>query len=80
MCSYYITTHFITSKKDCNSYRIPHSMYQMYPKCIVVDSKKKEKKKLDSHVCDPRIWVACLLRPSCNIPFDWGESEKSLKL
>ena len=27
MFSYYITTHFITSNKDYNSYRNPHSVY-----------------------------------------------------
>ena len=31
MFSYYITTHFITSNKDYNSYHNPHSVYQMYP-------------------------------------------------
>ena len=30
--SYYITTHFIPSNKDYNSYRNSHSVYQMYPK------------------------------------------------
>ena len=30
MFSYYITTHFISSNKDYNSYRNPHSVYQMY--------------------------------------------------
>ena len=29
--NYYITTHFITNNKDYNSYRNPHSVYQMYP-------------------------------------------------
>ena len=28
--SYYITTHIITSDKDYNSCRNPHSVYQMY--------------------------------------------------
>ena len=28
--SYYITTHIITSDKDYNSYRNPHSVYQTY--------------------------------------------------
>ena len=32
MFSYYITTHFITSNKDYNSCRNPHSVYQTYPK------------------------------------------------
>ena len=32
MFSYYITTHFITSNKDYNSYRNPHSVYQTCPK------------------------------------------------
>ena len=31
MFSYYITTYFIPSNKDYNSYRNPHSVYQMYP-------------------------------------------------
>ena len=31
MFSYYITTHFIPSNKDYNSYRNPHSVYQTYP-------------------------------------------------
>ena len=30
--SYYITTHFITSNKDYNSYCNPYSVYQTYPK------------------------------------------------
>ena len=29
--SYYITIHFITSNKDYNSCRNPHSVYQTYP-------------------------------------------------
>ena len=28
--SYYITTHFITSNKDYNFCRCPHSVYQTY--------------------------------------------------
>ena len=32
--SYYITTPFITSNKDYNSYRNPHLVYQTYPKCF----------------------------------------------
>ena len=32
MFSYYITTHFITSNKDYNFCRNPHSVYQTYPK------------------------------------------------
>ena len=32
MISYYITTRFITSNKDYNSYRNPHSVYQTYPR------------------------------------------------
>ena len=35
MFSYYITTHFITSNKDYNSYRNLHSVYQTYPKIYV---------------------------------------------
>ena len=31
MFSYYITTHFISSNKDYNFYRNPHSMYRTYP-------------------------------------------------
>ena len=31
MFSYYITTHFIPSNKDYNSYYNSHSMYQTYP-------------------------------------------------
>ena len=30
--SYYITTHFIPSNKDYNSYCNSHSVYQTYPK------------------------------------------------
>ena len=30
--NYYITTHFITSNKDYNSYCNPYSVYQTYPK------------------------------------------------
>ena len=33
MFSYYITTHFIHSNKDYNSYCNPYSVYQTYPKC-----------------------------------------------
>ena len=29
--SYYIIIHFITSNKDYNSCRNPHSVYQTYP-------------------------------------------------
>ena len=32
--SYYITTYFITSNKDYNSYRNLHSVYQMYPNSL----------------------------------------------
>ena len=33
--SYYITTHFIPSNKDCNSCRDSHSVYQMYHKSML---------------------------------------------
>ena len=33
--SYYITTHLITSNKNYNFYRNPHSVYQTYPNCLV---------------------------------------------
>ena len=32
--NYYITTHFITSNKDYNSYCNFHSVYQTYPNSI----------------------------------------------
>ena len=35
MFSYYITTHFIPSNKDYNSYRNLHSVYQTYPRFYV---------------------------------------------
>ena len=38
MFSYYITTHFITNNKDYNSYRNPHSVYQMCPKSNATDT------------------------------------------
>ena len=34
--SYYITTHFIPSNKDYDSYRNPHSVYQTYPKKFIL--------------------------------------------
>ena len=45
MFSYYITTHFITSNKDYNSYCNPNSVYQTYPNLLFLFLRNKHTHK-----------------------------------